>query len=112
LAEILLVGADPALRGLLEEWLGPQGYRVVESGGDPDLVVVDVAHPRRDGPDVLQRVARAHPDAPRLLLSSSVFAGVDCSGPVARELGVAGVLPKPVAREALLDAVRRLTAGR
>src|ERR1044072_4006105 len=66
LPEILLVGADPALRGLLEEWLSPQGYRVVESGAAPDLVLVDLAHPRRDGPGVLQRVARDYPAAPRL----------------------------------------------
>ena len=107
---ILVVDTDPALRGLLEEWLEPQGYRVVESG-EADLVVVDIASPRREGCGVLQRIAREHPRAPRLLLSSSIFPGVDCCGPVARDLGVAGVLPKPVSREALLDAVQRLTGG-
>jgi CheY-like chemotaxis protein len=108
LAEILLVDADPALRGLLEEWLQPQGHRVVEAGA-ADLVVVDIPHPRRDGLEVLQRVAREHPRAPRLVLSSSFFPGVDCGGAVAHSLGVAGVLPKPLTREALLAAVQRLT---
>ena len=37
---------------------------------------------------------------------------VDFCGAVARSLGVEGVLPKPVARDALLAAVGRLTAAR
>src|SRR5262245_66680372 len=97
---ILVVDADPALRGLLEEWLEPQGFRGVRSG-DADLVVVDIASPRQDC-GVLQRIAQQHPRAPRLVLSSSIFPGVECCGPVARDLGVAGVLPKPVSRDALL----------
>ena len=111
MAEILLVDADPALRGLLEEWLHPHGHRVVESGGAADLVVVDIPYPRRDGLEVLQRVAREHPRAPRLVLSSGFFPGIDCGGAVAQSLGVAGVLPKPLTREALLAAVQRLTGG-
>jgi CheY-like chemotaxis protein len=111
LAEIVLVDADPALRGLLEEWLQPLGHRVVEEGGNADLVVVDIPYPRRDGCEVLQRIANEHPKAPRLVLSSSFFPGVDCCGAVASSLGVAGVLPKPLTREALVAAVQRLSGG-
>ena len=112
MAEIAVVGADPALRGLLEEWLEPQGHQVVEPGGRADLVVVDIPQPRRDGAEVLQRVAREHPDAPRLVLSSSFLPGVDCCGAVARSFGVAGVLPKPLTREALTEAVQRVLSER
>lgn len=111
MADVRLVGADPAVRGLLREWLEPQGHRLVD-GGRADLVVVDIPQPRRDGTEVLSRVALEHPAAPRLVLSSSFLPGVDCCGAVARSLGVAGVLPKPLTREALLDAVRRVTGGR
>ena len=45
---------------------------------------------------------------PLIVISSTVFANVGCSGPCAQSLGVSGVLPKPVSREALLAAVRRL----
>src|ERR1044071_8611344 len=100
LAEILVVCADPALRGLLEEWLEPQGHRLV-NGGRADLVVVDIPQPRRDGAAVLQRVAADHPDAPRLVLPSRFLPGVDCCGAVAPSLGVAAVLPKPLTRQAL-----------
>lgn len=107
MADVRVIGADPALRGLLEEWLEPHGHRLVE-GGRADLVVVDIPQPRRDGVEVLERIALKHPAAPRLVLSSSFLPGVDCCGPVARSLGVAGVLPKPLTREALTEAVQRV----
>ena len=111
MAEILVVDADPALRDLLQEWLRPLGHRVAEEGGRADLVMVDIPYPRRDGLDVLKRLAREHPQAPRLVLSSGFFPGVDCGGVVARDLGVAGVLPKPLAHERLVAAVQRLLGG-
>src|SRR6185503_1597920 len=77
LAEVLVVGADPALRGLLAEWLQPLGHRVVEQSGAADLVLVDIPNPRREGVEALRRIARQHPRAPRLVLSSSFFPGVD-----------------------------------
>jgi len=113
---VLVVDADPALLGLLEEWLGAQGLSVVEertASGEPlengfDLVVVDVPFPRHCGLEALKRVAHRHPGVPILALSSSFFAGIASTGVVAQALGVAGVLPKPVGREALCAAVRKL----
>lgn len=108
---VLVVDADPALLGLLEEWLTDYGCRV--QGGDGpwhngfDLVVVDVPFPR-SGLDALKRVAVQHPGAPILALSSSFFAGIASTGAVAHTLGVAGVLPKPVTRAALIAAVHRV----
>jgi DNA-binding response OmpR family regulator len=112
---VLVVDADPALLGLLEEWFQGQGWRVVADGAgedstrnDFDLAVVDVPFPRHRGLVQLKRVAECHPGVPILALSSSFFAGIASSGVVARALGVAGALPKPVSREALLATVRKL----
>jgi CheY-like chemotaxis protein len=112
---VLVVDADPALLALLDEWLAEHGCAVVhdrrahDDTHDPfDLVVVDVPFPRQGAPDVLKRVASGNPGAPILALSSSFFAGIESSGAVARTLGVASVLPKPVTRDALIDAVDRL----
>jgi len=112
---ILVVDADPALLGLLEAWLSAQGLSVLaEDGGDEpgrndfDLVVVDVPLPRHRGLIQLKGVAERHPGAPILALSSSFFAGVAGAGLVARALGVAGALAKPLSREALVTAVNRL----
>ncbi len=117
---VLIVGADRATYALLEEWLVSDGIDVTrvpgdgqtEGGADPhrqgDIVLVDVAFPRDRGVELVQTVASEHPGMPIVVLSSGFFANVDCCGPCARQLGVAGVLPKPVAREALLAALRRL----
>jgi DNA-binding response OmpR family regulator len=112
---ILVVDADTALLGLLEEWLGGQGCRVVrecasdDSGrNDFDLAVVDVPCPKQGGLSLLRRVAERHPGVPIIALSSSFFAGIASNGMVARALGVAGALPKPVSRDALVAAVGNL----
>jgi DNA-binding response OmpR family regulator len=103
---ILVVDADPALQDLLEEWLTAQGWSVTREGNPVDLIVVDLAHPLRSGQDVLRRLAAAHAGTPVLALSSSFFPSVAANGAVARTLGVAAVLPKPLTRDALVAAVR------
>jgi DNA-binding response OmpR family regulator len=117
-AVVKLVNIDVALQGLFEAWLHDEGLTVARAteGGQPgaamapavDLVIVDVPFPRQGGVDLIRRIASHHPAAPILALSSTFFPGIECCGPVARELGVACVLPKPVTREALAAAVRRV----
>jgi DNA-binding response OmpR family regulator len=114
-ARILVVDADSALLGLIEEWLADAGYDVVQEGaaGDLegeyfDLVVVDVPFPRQGGLNSLRRIAAEHARTPVLALSSMFFAGIQRNGMVARTLGVASVLPKPVTRDALITTVRKL----
>jgi DNA-binding response OmpR family regulator len=116
---ILAVDTDRALLGLLEEWLGVGGCVVVSEHDHAThaadgrhnrftLVIVDAPHPRRGGIELLQRIAAEHPATPIVALSSTFFPGIDSTGGVARTLGVACVLPKPVARESLIAAVQSL----
>jgi len=115
---VLVVDTDRALLGLLEEWLEVSGCTVV-SDQDPAntaaifgqrfaLVIVDIPNPKRGGFELLRRIARDHPHAPIIALSSTFFPGIESTGGVARTLGVACVLPKPVARESLVHAVQSL----
>ena len=107
---IRIVDTDPATQDLLHEWLTSAGFAVV-SGDDPgatSLAIVDVPFTRQGGSDAVQRVAAAYPDVPILALSPTLFSNVKCGGGCARALGVAGVLPKPVAQDALITAVRNL----
>ena len=110
---VLVVGADAALFGLIEEWLATSGCRAVleHSGLSPkrvDLVVVDVPAPRQNGLDSLRQISERWPNTPIVVLSSAFFTSIECDGAVARRLGVASVLPKPLIREALITAVRNL----
>lgn len=110
---VLLVDPDPATAALLAEWLAADGYVVADDDDAAGsaacaLAVVAVPYPRDGGAAAICRVAAAHPGVPLLALSPTLFGNVECSGACARSLGVAGVLPMPVPREALLGAVRRL----
>lgn len=108
---IVVVDADSALLGLIQEWLGSHGCIVSAGSSDAgpqpgafDAVIVDLPFPRNHGLQVLARVRRLYPHTPVLALSAGFFAGVDSAGAVARSLGVSRALPKPVTREALVLA--------
>jgi DNA-binding response OmpR family regulator len=106
------LNADGATRGLLEEWLTSAGYAVLseksaeaEAGLSYAFVIVDVPYTRSGAVEMLKLVSAKHPGTPILAMSPTFFSNVACGGNCARALGVAGVLPKPLTREALLAAV-------
>ncbi|HEX6720104.1 MAG TPA: response regulator [Burkholderiaceae bacterium] len=110
---VCVIDADDDWRLLLEQWLQGLGCEVVaDSGVDAappvDLVIVDLPFPRQGGVDLVKRITRRHPATPIVALSSNFFSRIECCGPVARNLGVDCVLPKPVTREAIAAAVRRV----
>jgi CheY-like chemotaxis protein len=109
----LVVDADPDTLVLLREWLSAAGWTVVDAANElpmrVDLVLIDLAYPRRGDAMPLQRIASTHAGVPVLALSATFHASVEPWGEVARALGVAGVLPKPIRRDALVAAVRHLS---
>jgi CheY-like chemotaxis protein len=111
-ARALVVDADPAVTALLDEWLAELGFSVTEEprGGHRDLILVDVPYPRLGAPELLRRLAREYPRTPILALSSNFFAGAGESGAVAKSLGVSAVVPKPVTRVGLVNAVNKAMA--
>ena len=115
---VLVADADCALFGLLEEWFAASGWQLAGACGPGDasvdgydLIVVDVPFPRQ-GAAMLKALATEHPGTPIIALSSNFFPGVESTGAVARELGVAAVLPKPVTRAALMAVAQRALKGR
>ena len=75
---VLLLGADPALRDLVGEWLAPHGHELVADR--PDLVLVGVPYSRVERGAALARAATAYP--------------------------LARVLPMPLTRDALMAALQ------
>ena len=72
---VLVVEDDPAIRRGVVDALEASGYRAIESAdGDaaleaavvrePDLVLLDIMLPKRDGYGVLQELRRARPALP------------------------------------------------
>lgn len=110
---VLVLDSDALTQSMISEWLDADGWQVLEPALDQSanglsLVVVDLPFPRAGSIDVLQQIRREYPDVPVIVISSTLFGNVGCCGPCAESLGVSGVLPKPVSREALLGAARRL----
>lgn len=118
---VLVLDADADLARLIEQWLEPGGLQVFAaplplSGGKLGLaddlvvalVIADMPFPSRAGIDALRVQLGPHGRAPVLVLSTTVFASVGCSGPAARSLGADGLLPKPTTGEALRRAVGSL----
>ena len=62
--KVLVVGADPALAELLEEWLTLESCRAVAER--PDVVLVDVPFPRELAVQRLQHIGDEHPGTPVL----------------------------------------------
>ena len=118
---VLVIDADADLAGLIEQWLQPEGLHVrtvprpgpggtlVLAGGlAMALVIVDLPFPSRAHVDALRAQLGPQGPVPVLILSSTVFASVDCCGPAARSLGADGLLSKPTTGDALRRAVRSL----
>ena len=110
---ILVVEPDEQILGLLERWLGEAGFDVVvetslaqrrvAAGTAIALVIIDVPEPR-DSQETIESIRQRHV-SPILLLSARFRRGMGSSSSVAHQLGVRGVLPKPLTRDELLSAV-------
>ena len=115
LPRIRVANTDGATLGLLREWLEAAGYcvlseRLEEEAGREDalLTIVEVPFCRHGAGEIVRRVSEQHPGQPILAMSATFFSTVLSDGACARRLGVAGVVPKPIAREKLLAAVERV----
>lgn len=115
--KILVADDEPTARGVTLKILEAAGYstmaaidgiQAVETAesGAPDLVVLDLLLPRRDGYaallDLRSRVATR--DTPVIILSGEES---DSHSTVAKTLGAQGYISKPIRREAFLALVEQ-----
>lgn len=116
---VLLVEDNPAVRGMIADYLHGSGYRVLqaETGeqalaaawlcGGVDLLLSDLRLPDVDGLELAQRVTAASPGARVILMTGSTAAEVE-GRPCPR---LAAVLEKPFSLRALAHAVETALAA-
>jgi DNA-binding response OmpR family regulator len=122
MSTIVIYEADDLMRGLLQEWLTGAGYRVIADAPcvqlphgcgplphrEADLVILNICMPKLSGSRVTDEIRAAHPGTPMIAISAQFRAGLSTAGATAQTLGVAQVIAKPLARGALLAAVRAI----
>ncbi len=113
---ILVVEDNASLVELLRKVLGERGYDVCSArDGDtglahalenePDLVILDIGLPRRNGFDVVRELRRHGVDAPTLILSARADVADRING---LELGADDYLTKPFDTDELVARIRAL----
>jgi len=109
MARIIVVEQDQLIRALLVEWLAAADHAAVAysridamTNDDADVVIVDVAMPRKGGCAKLRNIQAKRPNTPLIAISAQFIASGSAT---ARELGVAHIIPKPFTREQLLAVV-------
>ena len=114
MAEILVVDDDPRICDLLEAFLCDEGYEIRRAidgidaltkieAGSPDLIVTDLMMPRLDGAGLVDRLRRDGYQIP-IIVISAVHGN-------ARNLPVAGFVPKPFDLNYLADVVSATLAN-
>lgn len=119
MAEIILVVDDePGIRRLAMRALREEGFSVLEAGdgeraleiveaGGVSVLVADVVMPRLNGVQLMERLARSHPQLPVVLMSG--YASIELA---ARGIAApCALLAKPFAPERLVEEVRRCLGG-
>jgi DNA-binding response OmpR family regulator len=115
MSNIVIYEEDDLMGALLEEWLRDAGYRVhgvathsAPAQGSADLVIVSLYMPKHAGARLAGEIRAAYPRTPLLAISAQFRSGLSTAGATAQTLGVAQVIAKPLARDALLATVRAM----
>jgi DNA-binding NtrC family response regulator len=121
MANILLVDDEAALRRTLRTILERAGHMVheAEDGDDalkmfaaepPDLVIMDIIMPNREGVGTIGELRGRAPKLPIIAISGGGSIGGDLVLTLASQFGATETLAKPIRETDLLEAVDRCLA--
>src|SRR5881398_174497 len=113
---ILVADDDASIRSLLKQLLADQGYAVLEAAtgsevveqvkdSGPDLVIMDLRMPERDGIEALQKVKTASPRTAVLIMTAF---GTSNAAIKAMELGAFEYITKPFELDKISYTVKRV----
>ena len=119
MALILIVDDDAAVRDSIRTLLELDGHELAEAedgrAGEeaiqrrlPDLVILDIFMPERDGFETLRSLRRTHPGLKILAISGCADGQLERTLAFALEFGANAVLEKPFRPDALRAAVGEL----
>ena len=120
-AHILVIDDDPLVRLIGSQMLTQAGYRVsvAEDGDDGikqiaarpfDLVVTDLIMPNKEGVETIREIKERWPETPVIAISSGGQLDVGFYLPLAKAMGAAAVLQKPLRTETCLPLVEETLA--
>jgi len=111
---IIIVDDEPQVRGMLESYLGREGFvtsgaasgevmRGMLARAPADLVILDVMLPGEDGFEIARSLRRSHPNIGIIMLTSK---GEEIDRVVGLELGADDYIPKPFSVREVLARVK------
>ena len=112
MSKVLVVDDEPEIVQFVSSALEDEGFEVLRAANGrqavdaatrdrPDLIVLDMQLPRKDGHEVAQEVRRLHGDIPILLITADGRAQE-----MAQRVGAFAFLSKPFDVEELLGLIR------
>jgi DNA-binding response OmpR family regulator len=119
MAKILLIDDDESVRTLLRLSLKHFGHSAIEASDGmeglklfynhrPDLVIIDIAMPEKEGIDVLLELSKIQPLPKIIAISGGGRLGAQGYLRMAKLLGTAKVLTKPIPTAMLIAAVHEM----
>ena len=113
---VLVIDDEPTIRQILREMLEESGHAVIEAADGkvglwlfremrPDLTIVDLFMPEKEGIETIQDMRAARPDAKIIAISGGGRFGTTGLLDGVTDLGATTALAKPFRRDELLAAV-------
>lgn len=105
---VALINAQPNLEVVGEAKNGELGVKAALKL-NPDVIVMDLLMPVKDGVEATRDIIAARPDSKILVLTTSTTASELAA---ALEAGAFGIIPKTTSNQSLLSAIRSVAIGK